>query len=421
MKSRSATRWNVALAAAMLTSATGVLFEEPILLLSAIPPLVLAGYSHATSTPNPAIEIERSLSETDPDHGQEVDVTVTVRNPSDRTSFDVRITDGVAPMLPVVAGSARHATVLGPRRETSFSYTVVPTHGVHRFESASVVCRNASASSVVETTAPETTELSCRSPIRTLPFSRSPRHTGGSNTILGESGIEFSRIRAYRPGDPPGRIDWNRYARERELTTVTFHEDRLREVALCLDARACCYRSAGRDKPHAVFYERTIVCELLEAVAETNGRIGLGILGSDVTWLAPQSGDHHAATIRRTLADSEALPLTPPEGVRRRDENEDEDGHATILRSRLDRGTDLVYVSPLLDGESVETARTLRGAGRRITVLSPDVTATDSVGRSIARLERQNRIDALRRSDVTVVDWDPETPLETAIQRGVRK
>ncbi|MDJ1434141.1 DUF58 domain-containing protein [Halostagnicola sp. A-GB9-2] len=419
VRTRSATRWNVALATAMLASATGVLFEEPVLLLSSIPPLVLAGYSRATAAPDPEIELERSLSETAPDHGQEVDVTVTVRNASERALFDVRIIDGVAPMLPVLKGSARHAATLGPRRETSFSYTVVVTRGVHRFEPASVVCRDPSASTAVETTARAKTELACHTPVRTLPFPRSPRRTGGTDTSPGESGIEFSQVRTYRPGDPPGRIDWNRYARDRELTTVTFHEDRLRTVVLCLDARACCYRSAGPDEPHAVFYERAAARELLEAVSGTNGRIGLGILGPNTTWLPPRNGGHHAETLRRTLADPDALPLTPPEGVRGESGGGNE--HASVLRSRLERGTDVVYVSPLLDRESIETARTMRGSGHQVTVLSPDVTATGSFGRLMARLERENRIDALRRSDVTVVDWDPETPLEAAIQREMRK
>ncbi|WP_276253042.1 DUF58 domain-containing protein [Halomontanus rarus] len=415
--SRRTSRWSVAFVAAVLTSGVGVLLADPNLVLLSIPAVVFAVYPHLTRPPAATLEIERSIAEQDPAHGQEVEVTVTLRNAGDRTLSDVRVVDGVAPMLSVRSGSARHAAVLGPGTETTFSYTIVAKRGVHRFEPATAVLRDASGGVTLETTLAADTELACRSPIRTLPLGHTARYAGPSATTDSGSGIEFSRIRSYRPGDPPGRIDWNRYARSGELTTVSFREERSRTTVCCLDAREICYRSSGHDSVHAVSYERAAARELLDAASDAGEPVGVAVFGVDVTWLAPATGSHHVATAYRTLEDPETLPIVPPTEW----DGTPDDAQARELRARIGPSTTVLLLSPLLDEFPLETARTLRAEGHSVTVLSPDVTTAGSLGRGVARLRRENRVDALRRAGVPVVDWEPETPLETAIRRGERR
>ncbi|QRV14608.1 DUF58 domain-containing protein [Haloterrigena salifodinae] len=419
MTTRRTTRWNLSLAAAMLTSGTGVLLAEPMLLLVSIPGVVFATYSHVTSAPTPTLEFERSLTDSDPSHGDPVEVTVTLRNAGDRTLPNVCLADGVPPMLSVRNGSARHAAALGPGDETTFSYTVTAKHGVHRFGPASAVLEDASRSIEVGTTVEEETELACRSPVRTVSLGRiAHRHAGATATTDGESGIEFSTVRSYRPGDSPASIDWNRYARDGELTTVSFRENRSQATVLCLDARNRCYRSTGRGEPHAVLYERAAARELLEAISESDGPIGLAVFGTEFHWVTPNTGSRHAAMLRRTLEDGDVLPLEPPD---ERNSDDSVDGGIRTLRTRIDRGTGVVLCSPLLDDGPLEIARALRADGHPVTVLSPDVTAAESLGTDLARIRRDNRIDALRRASASVVDWDPATPLEAAIRNEVTR
>ena len=95
--------------------------------------------------------------------------------------------------------------------------------------------------------------------------------------------------------------------------------------------------------------------------------------------------------------------------------SDDLDRQATLLRKQLGSDTQVVVLSPLADERIVETVRTLSAAGHTTTVISPDVTAEESLGQRLARQERTMRLRALRGADIPVVDWDPETPLGTVL------
>ncbi|WP_323171203.1 DUF58 domain-containing protein [Natrialba sp. PRR66] len=418
MTARRTTRWNSALIAALLASGIGALVADPTLLLLSIPPVVFAVYSHVPTSPAATLELERSCTEPAPSHGQAVEVTVTLKNAGDRVLPSVCLVDGVPPMLSVTDGSARHAAALGPDDETTFSYTVTAKHGTHRFRPAAVVLEDISGSVAVETNVETETELACRSPVRTAMLEQvAHRYAGSTITVDNGHGTVFSTVRSYQPGDPQRTIDWNRYARDRELTTISFRDERSRATLLCLDAREVCYRSDSSDEPHAVFYACTVARELLDTIATANGPVGLAVFGTEQRYIAPNTGAHHVETIRQTLDDPKLLPLEPPNRTRPGDTDE---LPIRPLRTRFGEAS-ILLISPLLDDSPLETARTLRADGQPVTVISPAVTATRSLGTAVAGLRRDNRLGALRRSNVTVIDWDPETALETAIRAGANR
>lgn len=417
MSTKRITHWNIALVAAVLTSGMGVFLGESTLLLLAIPAVVFTVYSHVTPTPSPTLAIERSLSENNLSHNQEVEVTVTLQNTGSRTLPAITVLDGVPRMLSVKSGTARHAAALEPGGETMFSYTVLAKHGIHHFEPASIALEDTSGSVRVETTILADTELACRSPIRATSLNQTAQHAGSSISTTGASGTEFSKIRSYQPGDPPNRVDWNRYARDRELTTVRFHEERSQTTVICLDARGVCYQSSEEGEPHAVWYERAAARELLATFSDINELIGIFVLGTN-GWIAPNRGSQHIATIGQALEDPAILPLEPPAT---NNLEETADSQVQTFRTRLDRGIGVFLLSPLLDEFPVETVRTLQADGHSVTVLSPDVTASGTLGAKISRLQRANRIATLRRADISVVDWEPEKPLETVVEEGFRK
>jgi len=51
------------------------------------------------------------------------------------------------------------------------------------------------------------------------------------------SGLEFHATRNYQSGDPVSRIDWRRFAKTNELTTVQYREEQAVRTVLVVDAR----------------------------------------------------------------------------------------------------------------------------------------------------------------------------------------
>ncbi|WP_135305165.1 DUF58 domain-containing protein [Haloarcula amylovorans] len=415
MRRRRTKRWAVAPIAVLITSAVGVLFGNSTAVLLGIPAVAFAAYSHLTAPPQLSLALERSIETDDPRPDEAVEISVTLRNMGKQTVTDLRVIDGIPKLLPVRNGSARHIAVLGPGKQTTFSYTVTGKSGVHQFEPATVVAYNQSKSLRTTTTITTETELDCRGPNQTPVANWVTRQFPGSvRTADSGSGTEFSKLRPYRPGDPVSRIDWKRYARSGELATISFHEDYSRTLTLCLDARNQCYRSCGDDEPHAVLSERSAARTLLESMSASNERIGLAVLTTDCTWVAPNTGAAHTEMIQRTLDDPATLPLDPPTD---RTTQMSVEQQLQKLRQHLDRGTGVIFLSPLLDEPALEVPLTLEANGHPVTVISPDVTARGSTGTALASRRRDLRIQVLRQAGVSIVDWLPKRPLATILQR----
>jgi len=409
--SRRTRRWRGVVAVTLLAVGLGVGLRRPNLLLVSVVGVVYAIYPTVTSDPRPELAIERSLDESAPGPGDEVEVTVQVRNVGDRTLFDLRVVDGVPQTLSVTGGSPRRGGVLRPGSSLTFSYRVEAERGRHRFDPATVVARDASGDREVERTVATDTELDCTATDATAPVRRQTLQQVGQ--ILSDrsgAGVEFHRTREYRRGDPMSRIDWNRYARSGEFTTVEFRREQAARVVVVVDARAAAYR--GReDEPHAVAYGVSAARQFVESLTGARNHVGLAAFGRSLAWTSPGVGREHADDLQRTLATSEAFAATPPA---------EEPDHATQvdrLRERLAEGTQVLVVSPLCDDEIVETCKTLDVAGNRVSVVSPTVTEADTSGRRLAALERRNRISTLREADVPVVEWYPGDPLAAAVSR----
>jgi len=91
------------------------------------------------------------------------------------------------------------------------------------------------------------------------------------------------------------------------------------------------------------------------------------------------------------------------------------------LQQRLDDDAQVVFVSPMPDDTSALVARSLQVRGHPVTVVSPDPTLRDTPGRTLAAIERSNRLNDLRGSDVRVVDWDGDERLAEALERARRR
>ncbi|MBV0924949.1 DUF58 domain-containing protein [Halomicroarcula limicola] len=405
---RATGRWRGIVAVALFAVAVGILTDRPPVMLAGVVGAGFALYPRLTGPPSAEFELDRRVDDHHPDRGDPVTVTTRLTNVGDSTLTDVRIIDGVPPMLTVASGSPRHGAVLRPGETTEFSYEVGADHGRHQFDPATVVVRDPTGAHEVETTVAAGTEIDCAEAVPAVPLRQQTNgHAGRLVTDDGGSGIEFHTVREYRPGDPMGRIDSKRWARTGELTTIDFREERRASILLLLDAREPAYRSQSDDEPNAVAHGLAGVEQLLSALADTRDFVGLAAFGREFCWHAPGVGPDHQSRLRQLLQTHPTLSARPPTA----DEDGDLKRQTEQLRKRLGRDTQIVVFSPLADEAIVEAVRTLEADGHATTVVSPDVTADGTLGRELARVERTNRLHSLRGAGVPVVDWGPTASL----------
>jgi uncharacterized repeat protein (TIGR01451 family) len=419
MTSVETNRWVGVDGVALIAGALGILGEQPALLLVGAVAVAYVAYARGDDAPPIALDVERELDEESPEPGDDVTVTVTVRNVGDRTVPDLGLIDGVPPALEVTDGPARLGTALRPGKRASFSYTVTAVRGTHEWEPLVAVARGASASvERTERVDAETTlqclptlEATADLPLRGL----TTQYAGLVGTDVAGAGLEFYSTREYRSGDPISRIDWNRYARAGDLSTLQFREERAANVVLLIDAREEAFVAPEPGAPNAVERSTDAAIRTFTALLDGGDRVGVAALSPEECWLPPAAGSGHRARARTLFATHPALSSTTP--IARR-------FFPTValrrLRRRLPGDAQVLFFSPLTDAFSSLVARRLDAHGHLVTVISPDASVGDSPGRRLARIERRNRISRLRQAGIRVVDWDEES-LATELERAAAR
>lgn len=421
---------------ALVLGGTGVLLRSPGLVLSAIVGVTYAGYAATAGPPRvrdpesdePALSIRRQLDDVAPNPGDEVTVTVEVRNRSGGLLPDVRVVDGVPSALEVTDGSARHGATLRPGASTVFSYSVRATRGEYEWRRAQVTVADPSGTVERETTVDTGTTLSCSLPAlasEDLPLrGLTTSYTGLVDTDTGGSGVEFFSTREYRSSDPLSRIDWRRHAKTGELGTLEYREERAASVMLVLDTRRAAYLAPRPGGSHAVERSIDAANRVFSALLDTGDRVGVTTVGSSTEecWLAPGTGNEHRAHGRALLSTHPALsPVPPAKGLYetyRADRREElQERRIMRLHRRLSSETQVFLFSPCGDGYVPEVARQLDAYGHLVTVLSPDPTADDTPMDELAGMERADRLRALRQAGLRVLDWDQDELFEAALAR----
>jgi uncharacterized repeat protein (TIGR01451 family) len=409
--------WDGIAAVALIGLGIGVLAEQSSVLLAGVVGIWYAAYARTNDIPDPSLQVERSLEETDPETGESVEVTVEVTNDGTQTLPDVRLVDGVPGSLSVEEGSPRLGTLLRPGKTVEFSYTVEARRGEHEFGPLHAIIRNVPGTVEHEraVTTDDPTTMTCIPPIESLPVSvplpeGSTRYAGTEETNAGGEGTEFYATREYRSSDPMNRIDWNRQAKTGELGTLVFREERTATVVLVIDTDSTAYRSPTVDE-HAVDRSIEAAGMVFSTVLGARHRVGIAALGDGDCWLPPRTGKTHRTRAQNLLATHPALSSVPGEqsGNRIREKRK--------LYRRLPSDAHIMLFSPLCDEFIVRTARQFQAAGYPVTVVSPDPTVTATPGQLLERIRRRLSISDLRHSGVPVVDWAWDEPFAAALAR----
>jgi uncharacterized repeat protein (TIGR01451 family) len=402
-------RWDGVRGAALAFVGVGVVTRRPGLVLLGAVGVGYALYAGVGEAPAVTLDVTRTVSDTTPEPGDEVTVTVRARNAGDAPLADLRLVDGVPPGLAVVDGPARVATALRPGASVAFEYVVRASRGEHEWEALTAVTRTPSGSRE------RTTEIDPAEPARVvctpelaaggdLPLrGLTTRYHGRMPTDVGGAGVEFHATREYRRGDPLKRVDWNRRARTGELATVELREERAATVVLLIDARESAYAAAEPEGRTAVEAGVGAAGQAFRALLDGGDRVGIAALGPVDCWLAPGAGTAHAAEGRETLATDPALAPTPSGDRFYRSR------WLRRFRRRLPADAQVLFFTPLVDDSAASLARRIDAHGHLVTVLSPDVTASGTTGERLAAFERRERLRELRSAGIRAVEWDGES------------
>jgi uncharacterized protein (DUF58 family) len=448
----SGTRFTGALLATLALAGAGIASGQRTLFVAAAVPLVFVLFGALSTPASPdRMRVERTFSQSSPLPGDYVDVTLTVENTSEQVLPDVRVADGVPADLRVVDGRTEAAVALPAGESTTVDYTVVADRGQFGFDEPTARLRGVSAAGVRTATLSATGDdvLDCRVTVADLPLRRqTTAYAGDLPTDTGGPGIEFHSTRDYQRGDPVSRINWRRYAKTGDLSTVNYRERRSAAVVLAVDARQVSDVSARAGTPSGASLSAYAAAQTVEPLEQAGHQVGLAVFGlddpdsgiEDPAWIPPGSGDAHHARLASVLdaaltdagtesdVETDADPDTAAEDpvepkqdasvATAADGGTDADPRIGRFLQRVPSGAQVVVCSPALDAFPATLARRLAASGHRVTAVSPDVTATDTPGRTLAAADRTLTVADLRATDARVVDWSPDEPLASAVTRA---
>ncbi len=397
-----------------------VFLRSAALLIVVLIPVTLFAFG-ATAPPQvPRLVVARTLSRDRMSIGQEVQVSVRVRN--DGPALDlVELWDPVPPELTITEGSNRRLLAIPRDGELVVEY-VATARGKGETAVGPLQVRSLDPLGLgYETSdARDAATLLIAPPIEDLRQVRvAPRRTRPwfgpvpSRTI--GHGTEFYGIRGYVPGDETRRVNWKASARHDRLLVNEYEGERTSDAVIVLDARTA--TEVGPPLATTADWGVRAALSVAAALLSAGNRVGLLVQRNLLDWVYLGYGRKQLHRILEVL-------------IRTRTGGDWRLEHVAATLPRLfPRKVHVILISPLVDAPAVAALADLVARGFDMTVISPSPVeverrmypaepALDDAYR-LLRLERSNVISALRRY-AAVVDWDPAVPLALAL-KGVER
>lgn len=412
-------RWRVGLAVGLAAAGLGILATNAVLFLSSIVGFAYAGYGYVNTPHETELSIERLIDPVRPVPGERVSVVLTVENEGLDPVADFRIADGVPDSLAVIDGVSRGVFTLKPGETATVEYDVRARRGEYEFGDVTVEARDFSGTYVdLTTVSPGGADsgLVCSDARDRRSLNGATiQYTGRVDTDTGGDGLEFYATRSYQPSDPMSRVDWNRFARTRELTTVELREERATAVVVVVDVRGTNEVSWGPGEPDGVDLSKRAASWLVDSLLRENNRVGLALYGGGGHYLLPRSGRDQRARVERLVEGDWCGSFGRPAWLAAGD------GHVDRFCRHVDDDVQIVFVSPFLDEPPMRSVGRFGAFGHDVTVLAPRIAAAVGTVGTVERIEHDRRLRRLRDGGARVVEWEPTEPLAVATERAQRR
>ncbi len=234
-----------------------------------------------------------------------------------------------------------------------------------------------------------------------------PRKT---RSILGDypsrlkgSGMEFTDIREYRPGDAMRWVNWKASARRNELMVNEYESERTGDTVILLDARR--FLKGSGEYEALLNASVRAAATLATYLSRTRSRIGFVVLGDTVDWIYPTYGKRAMYLILDRLLylrSGKMSSLTFDYGK-------------FIVSRFFPPNSFVILISPLLSWDIDDAIVELLAKGYDILVISPTLLdEKEDLAMRILRAEREVRLRRLRMYS-RVVDWNINYPLTAVL------
>lgn len=360
------------------------------------------------------ITARRTLSTTRLSAGGTVDVCLELENQGSAVD-QLWLRDALPPGLELIAGKTGLLAGFSRGEKLSLEYTVRVQRGVYTLNDVEVNAGDDLGLVVNLLRLPaETTITVLPQPQRLSGVPLRPFYTRGYHGTIparrGGAGITFFGVRDYQPGDALRQVNWRLGARHPDvLYSNEFQVNAAADVVLLLDGRRDNYVFLGSSN----LFECAIQAAASLAysfIAEGN-RVGLLAFGQMLNWTLPGYGKLQTERIFQALA---ALQLG----------NMQHEIPEFLLPHFIRPGSQVVVISPLTRWDVMDLLR-LRSRRYNLLVVSPNPASFEvqhtrpgearDLAMRIARLERAQILQPLRRAGVLTLDWDVARPLDQAV------
>lgn len=235
-------------------------------------------------------------------------------------------------------------------------------------------------------------------------------------------GMDYLATRQLMPGEYAKRINWRASARIPDEDTLLSNEFMTQDVAetlILLDCRSDL--SEIRERVNSITaYSVRAAMSVAERLLRDKNRVGLFALGSVSSKVLPSYGRRQYDRIALTL--SKFIPGSEFQGER----------VSVPLRYFYPRVSQVVLISPLMEGEGLDTALDVARSSDTFDLIivspspldfplerNPAIKLNKSregrIAWKLAQLERRKMLQRLESVGTTVIDWHVSEPLEQVI------
>lgn len=459
----------------------GILTFNPAAIAAAGTLLVFlaASIMHTPASTANRLTAQYTITPTNPRPSEHATITLTITNTSDTTFTDLRLIDTVPEELKVTDGTPRAAQALRPNESLTITYDVLAKRGTYTFGPVVTRARTLMGTMwIQEVIQPEAEkELRCAVEIDNIPLEdQATNYIGRLLGNTGGEGVEFHSTREYHRGDSPSRINWRELAKRNELSTITYREQQAAHVTVISDARIWARASAGSGTTSAAVLGAYAAYQLTASLTAQGHYVGMvapGIQPRDIEQESqtpfPYRRFEHGNDVDQqhrafrllqhiddtvTSSDYDPTDTAPLRNLGEGTFRDGKTGNSTFDINPYKRSIDsfvhdltgwagdttqFIYISPLLDDGAHGLCTQLHKMGCQVIVISPDIitastTAAEhnaqsqeptreptgtrtSISQRMIAVQRATRIESLRHAGITIIDWEPDTPLSVACKK----